>query len=282
MVLKYGFELGWSALKAMGNSIGENAPGLLKKGWIGLNGMGAPEKAVESLVKNNADDAAKEIAKLWDGDTVDLMRLGGKGMETAWWLPVLGRAGSAVDDFSHLKDINLSAGGNVETASENNFQLGLDLGSIGMFVAGLAVKNPAAKKALRAGGFGLGLTRDVHDAAMDSARGKSTFFDDWSWQGKYATIYTDQYGNRRTAFTPLLSYHYDKDRKTGYDYGFAKIYGRDDVMYKDPIGALGASLLSDNEYFSKNIQPGLQVKEPVNNIKPFLRLEQPVRSITAS
>jgi hypothetical protein len=273
MVLKYGFELGWSALKAMGNSFGKNAPGLLKKGWIGLNGMGAPEAAVESLVKNNADDAAKGIAKLWDADTIDLMRFGGKGMETAGWLPVLGRAGSVVDGLSRLKDINLSAGGNIETASENNFQLGLDLGSAGMFVAALAVKNPAAKKALRAGGFGLGLTRDVHDAAMDSGRGKSTFFDDWSWRGQYQTVVTNgQYGYRQSTFDSLLRYHHEKDSKTGFNYGYTKIYANDDPnieRYKNPVGALAGSLLSDNEFFS-------------NNIKPGLKSEQPVRSITES
>lgn len=272
MVVKYGFDLGWSALKAMGNSIGKNTPSLFKKGWIGLNGIGAPEEAVKSLVKNNLDDAAKGMAKPWDADTIDLMKLGGKSMETAWWLPVLGRVGSAIDDASHLKDINFSAGGNVETASENNFQLGLNAGSIGMFVAGLAVKNPSAKKALRAGGFGLGLTRDLHDTAMDSARGKSTWIDDWAWKGQYSSIYIDQRGYKRTTFSPLLQYHYDKDSKTGFNYGYAKIYADGDPnieRYKDPVGALADSLFRDNEFFS-------------NSIKPGLKSEQPVRSITES
>jgi hypothetical protein len=272
MALKYGFELGWSALKAMGNSIGKNTPSLLKKGWIGLNGMGAPEAAVTSLVKNNVDDAVKGIAKRWDGDTVDLMSSGGKIMETAWWLPVLGRVGGAIDDVSHLKDVNLSAGGNIETASENNFQLGLDLSSAGMFVAALAVKNPAAKKALRAGGFTLGLTRDAHNAAMDSGRGKSTFYDDWSWRGKYTTIYTDQNGYRRSTFAPLLTYHHETDSKTGFNYGYTKLYvdGASNIeRYKNPVGAIAGSLFSDNEFFS-------------NNIKPNLKSEQPVRSITES
>jgi hypothetical protein len=269
MVFKYGFDLGWSALKAMGNSVGKNAPGLLKKSWIGLNAMGAPEAAVESLVKNNAEDAIKGIATLWDADTIDLMRFGGKGMETAGWLPVIGRVGGVIDDLSHLKDVNLSGGGNIETASENNFQLGLNLGSIGMFVAGLAVKNPSAKKALRAGGFGLGLTRDLHDTAMDSARGKPTWIDDWSWRGKYSSIYMDQYGYRRTTFTPLLQYHYDKDSQTGFNYGYAKIYADGDPnieRYKNPVGAVAGSLFSDNEFFSNSIKPGLKSEQPVRSI----------------
>lgn len=225
MVVKIGMKFGAEALAKVGQAIGKNAIPAVKKFGKGVSFAFIPESSVAKW----ADDAAKMAIKngddtlKWSADTVDLANQSAQVAEAAWWAPALARGGSAVGDGLKLKDVYTGVD-KKETESENKLQIGLNLTSATMLIASMAVGNDAAKVALRVGGLAAGTSRDVHNTAMASSRGDSTWFDNYSWMGEFGSIYTDQYGYRQSGFKPLLDHHHQEDIANGLDYGTSSVW----------------------------------------------------------